>query len=32
VMLTPPGSTTLQFRVDTISLGNQQFFVSAIQL
>jgi hypothetical protein len=32
VMLTPPGTTTLQFRVDTISLGNQQFFVSAIQL
>jgi hypothetical protein len=32
VMLTPPGTSSLQFRVDTISLGNQQFFVSAIQL
>jgi hypothetical protein len=32
VMLTPPGTSSLQFRVDTIGLGNQQFFVSAIQL
>jgi hypothetical protein len=32
VVLTPPGTSSLQFRVDTINLGNQQFFVSAIQL
>jgi hypothetical protein len=32
VYLTPTTSTTLQFRVNTLNLGNQTFWVSAIQL
>ena len=32
VFLTPSTSTTLQFRVNTLNLGNQTFWVSALQL
>lgn len=32
VFLTPTSSTTLQFRVNTLNLGNQTFWVAAIQL
>jgi hypothetical protein len=32
VYLTPTSATTLQFRVNTVNLGNETFWVSAIQL
>lgn len=32
VFLTPTTNTTLQFRVNTLNIGNQTFWVSAIQL
>lgn len=32
VFLTPTSSTTIQFRVNTVNIGNQTFWVAAIQL